>query len=333
MHVGAPIRDNGRIIGVVTVAKPNSSLQPYVDRTERRLLGYGAGLIGLGLLFGALLSWWLSRSLRRLTAYAQAVSEGRRIEVPHYRGGELEQLATAVEQMRTQLEGRAYVERYVHTLTHELKSPLAAIRGAAELLQGEMPLAQRQRFVGNIDSESTRMQQLIERLLNLAQVEQRQGLEARVEVPLAALVVELIDAQSARIEGRQLRVSQMIAADLMLRGEPFLLRQALGNLLENALDFTPAQGVMRFTAERMGEQIEFKLFNQGEAIPDYALPRLNERFYSLPRPDTGRKSTGLGLNFVEEVVKLHGGVMSIGNVEAGVEVSLLLPLDQVAVST
>jgi two-component system sensor histidine kinase CreC len=177
------------------------------------------------------------------------------------------------------------------------------------------------------------MQQLIERLLNLAQVEQRQGLEARVEVPLAALVAELIDAQSARIEGRQLRVSQMIAADLMLRGEPFLLRQALGNLLENALDFTPAQGVMRFTAERMGEQIEFKLFNQGEAIPDYALPRLNERFYSLPRPDTGRKSTGLGLNFVEEVVKLHGGVMSIGNVEAGVEVSLLLPLDQVAVST
>jgi two-component system sensor histidine kinase CreC len=333
MHVGAPIRDNGRIIGVVTVAKPNSSLQPYVDRTERRLLGYGAGLIGLGLLFGALLSWWLSRSLRRLTAYAQAVSEGRRIEVPHYRGGELEQLATAVEQMRTQLEGRAYVERYVHTLTHELKSPLAAIRGAAELLQGEMPLAQRQRFVGNIDSESTRMQQLIERLLNLAQVEQRHGLEARVEVPLAALVVELIDAQSARIEGRQLRVSQMIAADLMLRGEPFLLRQALGNLLENALDFTPAQGVMRFTAERMGEQIEFKLFNQGEAIPDYALPRLNERFYSLPRPDTGRKSTGLGLNFVEEVVKLHGGVMSIGNVEGGVEVSLLLPLDQVAVST
>lgn len=51
MHVGAPIRDNGQIIGVVTVAKPNSSLQPYVDRTERRLLGYGAGLIGLGLLF------------------------------------------------------------------------------------------------------------------------------------------------------------------------------------------------------------------------------------------------------------------------------------------
>lgn len=209
-------------------------------------------------------------------------------------------------------------------MTHELKSPLAAIRGAAELLQGEMPLAQQQRFISNIDSESVRMQQLIERLLNLAQVEQRQGLEERVAVPLAALVDDLLSAQAARIEGRQLRIEQMIAADLVLFGEPFLLRQALGNLLENALDFTPFKGVLRFSAAKVGRQIELRLFNQAEAIPDYALPRLSERFYSLPRPDSGRKSTGLGLNFVEEVVKLHGGVLSIGNVEGGVEVLVRL---------
>ncbi|WP_053270096.1 two-component system sensor histidine kinase CreC [Pseudomonas chlororaphis] len=325
MHVGAPIRDNGRIIGVVTVAKPNSSLQPYVDRTERRLLWYGAGLIGLGLLFGALLSWWLSVALRRLTGYAQAVSEGRRAELPHYRGGELEQLATAVEHMRTQLEGKAYVERYVHTLTHELKSPLAAIRGAAELLQSDMPGEQRARFVSNIDSESARMQHLIERLLNLAQVEQRHGLEEREAVPLADLANQVLDSQKARIEDKGLQVEQRIEPGLKLSGEAFLLRQALGNLLENALDFTPAGGVLRLSASRAGDQVRFSLFNQAEPIPDYALARLTERFYSLPRPDSGRKSTGLGLNFVEEVVQLHGGQMQIGNVEGGVEVSLVFP--------
>ncbi|QKJ33964.1 two-component system sensor histidine kinase CreC [Pseudomonas sp. MPDS] len=325
MHVGAPIRDNGRIIGVVTVAKPNSSLQPYVDRTERRLLAYGAGLIGLGLLLGALLSWWLSAALRRLTVYAEAVSQGQRVEVPHYRGGEFEQLAGAVEHMRTQLEGKAYVERYVHTLTHELKSPLAAIRGAAELLQSDMPTAQRLRFVSNIDNESVRMQQLIERLLNLAQVEQRQGLEEEVAVPLAALMDELLEARSGWIESRQLQIERHIAVDLTLTGEPFLLRQALGNLLENALDFTPVNGLLRMSAERVGNRVEIRLFNQAEPIPDYALPRLSERFYSLPRPDSGRKSTGLGLNFVEEVVQLHAGEFSIGNVEGGVEVVLRLP--------
>ncbi|SCZ71201.1 MULTISPECIES: two-component system sensor histidine kinase CreC [unclassified Pseudomonas] len=325
MHVGAPIRDNGQIIGVVTVAKPNSSLQPYVDRTERRLLWYGAGLIAMGLLFGALLSWWLSAALRRMTAYALAVSEGRRAELPHYRGGEMEQLATAVEHMRTQLEGKAYVERYVHTLTHELKSPLAAIRGAAELLQGEMPLEQRQRFVGNIDSESARMQQLIERLLNLAQVEQRQGLEERVNVPLAPLCKELLNSQHGRIEGKQLQVELRVPADLAWSGEPFLLRQALGNLLTNALDFSPVGGLLRCSAQSVEEGVELVLFNQGEPIPDYALPRLCERFYSLPRPDSGRKSTGLGLNFVEEVVQLHGGQMRIDNVPGGVQVTLRLP--------
>ncbi|WP_339477276.1 two-component system sensor histidine kinase CreC [Pseudomonas sp. RL_5y_Pfl2_73] len=325
MHVGAPIRDNGRIIGVVTVAKPNSSLQPYVDRTERRLLAYGVGLVALGLLLGGLLSWWLSAALRRLTTYAQAVSQGRRVEVPHYRGGEFEQLAGAVEHMRTQLEGKAYVERYVHTLTHELKSPLAAIRGAAELLQSDMPAAQHQRFVNNIDNESVRMQQLIERLLNLAQIEQRQGLEEEVAVPLAALMDELLEARGGWIESRQLMVEQHIAADLTLTGEPFLLRQALGNLLENALDFTPVNGRLRISAERNGNRVEIRLFNQAAPIPDYALPRLSERFYSLPRPDSGRKSTGLGLNFVEEVVQLHGGQFSIGNVAGGVEVVLSLP--------
>jgi len=324
MHVGAPIRDNGQIIGVVTVAKPNSSLQPYVDRTERRLLWYGAGLVILGLLLGALLSWWVSAALRRLTAYAEAVSEGRRAELPHYRGGELKQLSTAVEHMRTQLEGKAYVEHYVHSLTHELKSPLAAIRGAAELLQGDMTREQQQRFVGNIDSESARLQQLIERLLNLAQVEQRQGLEEQVSIPLAALVSDVLNAQCARIEGAGLHVEQAIAADVNVFGEPFLLRQALGNLLDNALDFTPPGGTLRFSASRQHNDVQVSLFNQAAPIPDYALPRLSERFYSLPRPASGRKSTGLGLNFVEEVMKLHGGALQIGNVPGGVQVVLHL---------
>ncbi len=325
MHVAAPILDEGKIIGVVTVAKPNKSLQPYIDRSEQRLLYLGLGLIGLGLLVGAALSWWLARSLRRLTHYAQAVSEGERTTLPHYRGGELGQLAAAVERMRTRLEGKDYVERYVHTLTHELKSPLAAIRGASELLQGPMDDAQRQRFAGNIESESARMQQLIERLLNLAQVEQMQALEEQQQVPLAALVDELLVAQGARIESIGLQVRQRIPANLRLLCEPFLMRQAIANLLDNALDFTPSGGMLLFELERRDGRVALSLFNQGEAIPDYALGRVSERFYSLPRPFSGRKSTGLGLNFVEEVMQLHGGSLEVANVEDGVRVRLWLP--------
>jgi len=325
MYVAAPIKDQGRIIGVVSVSKPSRTLQPYIERSQQRLASFGAGLIALGLLIGGVLSWWLSAALRRLTAYARAVSAGERVSPPALRGGELGQLATALEQMRRELEGKAYVERYVHTLTHELKSPLAAIRGAAELLDGEMPEGQRQRFVSNIQNESARLQQLIERLLHLAQVEQRQGLEERVAIPLHGLLDELSQAQAARIERADVQVENQVAAGLQLLGERFLLRQALSNLLDNALDFTPPGGVLRWSVEVDGEQLQLCLFNTGEAIPDYALLRLTERFYSLPRPKTGRKSTGLGLNFVQEVVHLHGGALQVGNVPGGVEVRVRLP--------
>ena len=325
MYVAAPIRDGERIIGVVSVAKPNKSLQPYIERSQRRLAWLGGGLIVLGLLVGGLLSWWLSASLRQLTSYARQVSEGQRAELPRLSGGELQQLAEAVQKMRTELEGKAYVERYVHTLTHELKSPLAAIRGAAELLEGEMPAEQRQRFVANISGESARLQQLIERLLNLAQVEQRQGLDERMPVELCALVETVLSSQTARLEAAELQVENLVEPGLCALGERFLLRQALGNLLENALDFTPQGGALRFSAQPQGEQVELRLFNQAEAIPDYALSRLTERFYSLPRPASGRKSTGLGLNFVQEVAALHAGSLQVGNVVGGVQVSLTLP--------
>lgn len=325
MYVAAPIKDQGQIIGVVAVSKPSRTLQPYIERSQQRLASFGAGLIALGLLIGAVLSWWLSAALRRLTAYARAVSAGERVSAPALRGGELGQLATALEQMRRELEGKAYVERYVHTLTHELKSPLAAIRGAAELLEGEMPEDQRQRFVANIQSESARLQQLIERLLHLAQVEQRQGLEERVAIPLHGLLDDLSQAQAARIQAAGVQVENQVDAGLQLLGERFLLRQALSNLLDNALDFTPPGGVLRWSTRGEDGQLWVCLYNSGPAIPDYALARLTERFYSLPRPTTGRKSTGLGLNFVQEVVNLHGGALRVGNVPGGVEVGLRLP--------
>ncbi len=324
MYVAAPIKEDGKIIGVISVSKPSRTLQPYIERSQMRLAWFGAGLIFLGLLAGGLLSWWLSASLRRLTDYAQAVSAGERSPLPELQGGELKQLAEALEHMRSELEGKAYVERYVHTLTHELKSPLAAIRGAAELLEGDMPSEQRQRFVSNIQTESARLQQLIERLLNLALVEQRQGLDERVPLPLRALVDEQLQAQAART--LSLQVDNQVPADVQVIGERFLLQQALANLLDNALDFTPAGGALRFSVEPQDGALTLVVFNQCAPIPDYALSRLTERFYSLPRPVSGRKSTGLGLNFVQEVASLHGGAITIGNVAGGVEVRLSLPL-------
>jgi two-component system sensor histidine kinase CreC len=90
-----------------------------------------------------------------------------------------------------------------------------------------------------------------------------------------------------------------------------LLRQAVSNLLQNAIDFSPEGGVIEIDCRFAGDQVEIDLVDRGEGIPDYAWSRIFERFYSLPRPGGGQKSTGLGLNFVNEAIELHGGDVSI----------------------
>jgi DNA-binding response OmpR family regulator len=92
-----------------------------------------------------------------------------------------------------------------------------------------------------------------------------------------------------------------------------------------AADFTREEGALRIDALATGSDLRVSVFNPGEPIPDYALGRVTERFYSLPRPATGRKSTGLGLSFVQEVAHLHDGKLSIRNVEGGVIAELTLP--------
>ncbi|AQT59985.1 two-component system sensor histidine kinase CreC [Cellvibrio sp. PSBB023] len=337
MYVAAPIKHGDDIIGVVSVAKPNRSVQPFIDRTQQRLGLLAGGLILLGLLSGAVFSWWLSRELRKLREYAVNVSQGARASIPQGRiaSGELRQLAQALESMRTELDGKAYIERYVQTLAHELKSPLAGIRAAAELLQTPLLQApenqqQRQRFISNIDSESLRLQHLIERLLNLALVEQQQSLHDPQLVDLNALCDELISNHMARIAQQSLQIHKDYAPSSWVTGEMFLLRQAINNLLENALDFTPQGGIIRLQTLRQGDSLQLSICNQGEPIPEFAFARLTERFFSLPRPQTGKKSTGLGLNFVQEVMTLHKGELSIVNLasispavqQAGVQVVL-----------
>jgi two-component system sensor histidine kinase CreC len=326
MYVGAPIRDGERIVGVVTVAKPSQSLQPYIERSQRRLAWIGAGFVVAGLAVGALLSWWLGRRLQRLTRWADAVSAGERgVAAPPAGNDELGRLARALTSMREQLEGKAYVERYVQALTHELKSPLSAIRGAAELLGDPLDAPDRQRFAGSVAGEAERMQALVERLLDLARLEQRKVLERRERVVLVALAAELLAQRELRARQRGVRIETGIAGDLAVHADRLLLGQALGNLLDNALDFTPAGGAVRIDARHDESGVCIRVRNDGAPIPDYALARLGERFFSLPRPDTGRKSTGLGLAFCREVAALHGGRLEIGNVAGGVEATLELP--------
>lgn len=331
MHVAAAVRTQNQLLGVLTIAKPNHSMQPFIDRTQAYLTQRGLLLMLLGLGIGALLAWRLQRGLSRLETYANQLSAGERVGPPKFRlFFEFASLATALDKMRQTLAGRAYAEHYVQSLTHELKSPLTAIQAASELLQQQLPEPERIRFAANIQQQSERLHQLIEQLLHLSALEQRQHLPDAAAIDFKDICLQALQQRQSLIEQQQWQL-QLELCPAPLQGDLLLLQQAIGHLLDNALDFAPkgAVVVLRLTACSEQHHYQLMLFNQGPAIPGYALPRLTERFYSLPRPGKQHKSTGLGLNFVLEVSKLHQGELQIHNTEcqglSGVAVSLTLP--------
>jgi len=228
--------------------------------------------------------------------------------------------------MRREIEGRKYVEQYVHNLTHEMKSPISAIRGAVEIIADDPAPDTRARFLRNIDRESRRMQRLTDRLLSLATLENRQEKAQRQPVDPVRLVGDEIAAKQARIDARNIQVERDCPSPIRTVGaERELIVQAVSNLLDNAIEFCPVGGRLCVTIDDDGTSTHIGIFNSGVPIPDYALPRLFERFYSLPRPDSGDKSTGLGLSFVDQIARLHGGSIDIRNAPGGVRASLSIP--------
>lgn len=330
MHVAAPIyapNDPGKLIGVLTLAQPNRSIDPFIEASQRNILQRGAWLIGISALIGILMTWWLMRGIGRLNRYAQAVSAGVPVPPPEPRGDEIGDLGQALESMRRKLEGKAYVEQYVQSLTHEMKSPLAAIRGASELLSEPLPETDRQHFVASIRAQELRLTETIDKLLALAEVEQHGWLQKRERIAVAGLLQAAVDAVLPRATAAGVRVEIDIASDAAhehyVLGDGFLLRQALINLLENAIAFSPEGSTVHLRTQVHAEKLQVSVQDRGSGVPDYALERVFERFYSLARPQTGQRSSGLGLPFVREVARLHGGEVALGNREGGGAVATL----------
>jgi two-component system sensor histidine kinase CreC len=338
LYVSAPVTAaDGKTVGVLSVGKPAASVNELVRAARTRVAVIGA--IGGGLLvaLGVAFSIWIATPLARLTQYARAVRDGKPAKLPRLAGREVGELQVAFDEMRAALDGKAYVERYVQTLTHEIKSPLSAIRGAAEILAENPPKEAREKFVGNIRAETGRIQRIVDQLLQLASLEARKARADFEEVELGGLVREVVDAAQAGAQAREVALTMKADATagdaversaggsgggaILVQGDRGLLGQAVAAFLQNALEFTPAGGRVEVAVVAggegsrggAGERVAVRIEDSGTGIPDFALGRVFERFYSLPRPGSGVKSTGLGLSLVREIAHLHEGEAVVGN--------------------
>ena len=216
MYVGAPIHASSEtdapIVGVLTVGKPTQSFGQFVEAARNKIILVGIGSAFAVLLFAFIVSIWLVRPFGLVGDAARAAGHIARDRGAGSFGRLVRRmrrtpraLREAYRDMRDAVSGRSYVEDYVQTLTHELKSPLSAIRGAAELLEEPMPEEQRRRFVANIARETDRIRELADRMLELAVLEQRHRLDDPAAIDAVALGHEVVSTAAGGGRGVQLR--------------------------------------------------------------------------------------------------------------------------------
>ena len=328
LTVSMPVMVGDAPRGVISLSRESPDGAAGDRRVEQMLVGTVAAAGAAAFLLILFAFFRATVPLAALIGYSRAVEEGREIEPPDLSGDELAAVVNQLEDGRKNLDGTQYVAKYVQTLTHEMKSPLSVLRGAAELLEEEMEPEQRATFIGNIGKETERIQDLVDRLLQLSAIEGRRELRDVESIPLAALIREVAEGMKPFLASKEITPDFDLEEPTAVWGERFLLRQAIANILKNAIEFSPMGGAVALRLRSEDGQAGITVDDTGPGIPDYALERVFEKFYSLARPDTGRRSSGLGLPFARETAILHGGDVTVENLAGGgVSVRLTIPLE------
>jgi signal transduction histidine kinase len=316
-----PIGEGQDPLGYVEISNaPDFGAEALTTTRQAFLLAAGGAML-MAVVVGLLVSRGLAAPVRQLTAVAGQMSGGDlSIRAPVRARDEIGQLARQFNQMAERLEAgfaelaaeRDALRRFIADASHELRTPITALKNFNDLLQGaaaDDPAA-RAEFLAESQVQLDRLEWITRNLLDLS----------RLDAGLVALdlahhdVGELIEAAAsafkalAQEKGIALSIRPLMPS-LELRCDRVWIELALSNLLDNALKFTPAGGQMEIGAERKGEAVRLWVQDSGPGIDPADQPHIFERFYR------GRSSpaegSGLGLAIVQSVVQAHGGQVSV----------------------
>lgn len=282
----------------------------------------------VSLLFAALLAWYFSRPIRTLRAAFEAVADGqfdtrasprmgtRRDELADL-GADFDRMA---ERLQMLIDGQ---RRLLHDVSHELRSPLARLQAAADLMHQQPERSAE--FIERLERDTARMDRLVGELLTLARLDAGMGEAPREAVDLTALIVEIAEDARVEAESRDCHIELMANGTTTVAGNPDLLRRALENVLRNALRHSPMGGNITISIDAASGQANVAIADAGEGVADSDLEAIFEPFYRAGNTDafTGY---GLGLAITRRVMQVHGGTVRAKNrQEGGLVVTLSLP--------
>jgi two-component system sensor histidine kinase ChvG len=304
-HAAVPVMKNGAVIGAVHA-------QDGSRRAIRALYDLRYQLLKLTLIIvpcAIALAWWLGwrmvRPIERLRAQALAqvdkLSRGDELELQ--RRDEFGDLAAALNRLIGEIRGHARAhEAALADLAHELKSPVAAIRAAAEALRDGPAEPERTKKLADVLSGAgERLDRLVHQFLELARAEAGLTGEARERVDVGALARGIVDSTCGDPRCANVELHVAVDGDAIVQAVPARVESALRNLVDNACSFARTRVDVRVKA---GEPVTIEVEDDGPGIAASDLPRVFDRFYSTRKSERG---SGLGLALVRAIAEAHGG--------------------------
>ena len=329
VFVAAPILQEQRIVAAVLLWRTPIALSQVLHGKRYHLLLATVLLLGTVVLMSAFTSFTVVRPLQALVRQAQRATAGEKGAVtplarPVTR--EIAELSRAVAAMARYLEQRAdYIRTFAAQVSHEFKTPLAAIRGAVELLRDHldtMTVAERERFLSHLDQDAARLERLVRRLLELARADVMQA-SAGDRAEVAAVVRRL--AARYRDAGLAVSVVEPLPSASVAMAED-VLESVLGNLLDNARQHGGDAVTVAVTcpAPHAGAAaaLLIEVSDNGPGISAANAARVFEPFFTTAR---ARGGTGLGLAVVKSLLTAHRGAIDLRESVAGTRLRIRLP--------
>ena len=289
------------VAGVVYVTRSTQPVLEELYRIRRSFVKLLAVALAITLFITFLLALSITRPLARLAKATRAMgpAASNDMEIPIVGTGEIREVSLALATLwRAQRARMQYITEFSADVAHELKSPLTSIRGAAELLrEGGEDAATREHFLRNIELDAERLDQLVNRLLELSRIDASRV--PFVETDLADIVRSVIERTTTE---EQPVIFEGSPVTLAMRRED--MERAILNLVENALRHGPVGSPVTVRVEMTPSLIRLAVQDLGAGVPEAVRGRLFERFFTTEEKDRG---TGLGLAIVRSVAEAHGG--------------------------
>jgi signal transduction histidine kinase len=300
-----------------------------IGRLIRDTVAWGVALtLGLGLAGGVLMSRNLLRRIEAVNAVARGIMAGDLSHRVALRGSgdEFEQLAANVNAMLDQIERLlAGMRQVTDNIAHDLRGPLHRMRTRLEVTLADSPDAETARAaIEETVAEVEALLNTFNALLSIAELDAGAAHPMLEPLDLGRLVADVAELYAPLAEERGLAFSVDAPDGLQVRGERHLMSQALSNLVDNAIKYTPRGGAVTVAAHRAGGQCEVTIADSGPGIPAADRERVQDRFVRL-EASRHQPGSGLGLSLVRAVARVHGGALRLEDNAPGLRAVLALP--------